>query len=155
MFWNSDKNEEDDQRIAQDVSNFVDELDNPKELYSYLRWFLVLNIVIWLLVSIFPNYFYYFFERFFDSNKFFAVLLGIPFGAGLFLAYLILRILVPDVEENKTLESDVMGSLGYQSAANKRYYVWLGAILAGIFNLILMIVLCNFLVANELYLFGN
>ncbi len=69
------------------------------------------------------------------------------------MAYIILRKVIPNVEANKTLDSDIMGSMGYKSAANKRYYVWTVAILAGVFNLFFLVIVCYLLTANGLYLF--
>lgn len=82
------------------------------------------------------------------------LMFSIPFGFGLYLAYTIFRIKMPDVEENKTLNSDFMGSMDYQTAANKRYYVWTASILAGVLNAILITIMCLTLDSKRLYIFS-
>ena len=152
MFWNRKKQEKQDEETAQTLIDFAEELNSPFVAYRLLWRFLLINIIIWLLVLLFPNFFVRLFEIL-GNGKLSMVLLGVPFGFGLYLAYIIFRIKIPDVEENKTLNSDLMGSLDYQTASNKRYFVWTLSILAGVLNIVFITIICFILDSKRLYLF--
>lgn len=153
MFWNNKKQEKQDEETAQTLIDFAETLNSSKQAFQILRRYLFLNIFIWAIVLIFPNLMVILFGIL-GSGKISIFFLGIPFGASLFLAYTFFRIKFPDVEANKTLDSDLMSSMNYQSSANKRFYVWTASILTGIFNTILFIVFAYILNQYGLYLFS-
>ncbi|HSK73854.1 MAG TPA: hypothetical protein VK892_19305 [Pyrinomonadaceae bacterium] len=83
------------------------------------------------------------------SDKLGISLLGFPFGFGLFIAYCLARLKFPDIEDNKNLESDMMASFSYQANSTKRWFIWLFSILAGVINVILL-VLVTLLLNNQI-----
>jgi hypothetical protein len=85
-------------------------------------------------VGLIPKVFETFVNVFAASNKVGMLLLGVPFGLGLYVAYSLCRLKFPDIETNKSLAGDVMGSFNYQASSAKRWYVWLFAILCGVLN---------------------
>jgi hypothetical protein len=77
------------------------------------------------------------------------LVLGIPFGFGLYLTYCIFRLRLPDIEDNTRLDSEVMASFAYQKESTKRWFVWLFSVLGGVVN-VLLLILANMYFADEL-----
>lgn len=146
MFWNHEKRERENEKIAADYSRIVEDLGNKRLLFRLLWICLAGNIVIWLCVFLIPNLVYKVFSSIFDlSDKIGISLLGIPFGFGLFFAYCLARLKFSGIEDNKNLESEMMASFNYQSHSTKRWFVWLFSILAGVINVALLVFITLFL----------
>jgi len=78
------------------------------------------------------------FQNVFDtSNKIGMLILGIPFGTGLWTVYCLLRLKFPDIEEQR-FGSEVLSTFSYQAHSNKRWLVWLGSITGGVLNLLVL-----------------
>ncbi len=152
MVWKRKTQEQKDDETAQAMVDFVEDMNSPHLLYQTLWRFSMFNLLIWLTVLIIPNYIVKVFSIL-GSGKISIFLLSFPFGFGLYLAYIFFRLKIPDVEENKSLNSDFMGSMDYQSSANRRYLVWTVSILCGILNLILLGVVSFGLDCYGLYFF--
>ena len=146
MFWETKKSEKENEKIAASYSQIVEDLGNRRFLFRFLWICLAGNIVIWLCVLLLPNLVYKVFSSIFDSSdKIAVILLGFPFGFGLFSAYCLARLKFSDIEDNKNLESEMMASFNYQSHSTKRWFVWLFSILIGIINVALLVLTTLFL----------
>lgn len=153
MFGN--RSEENDEAIAENLVDFSDALGYRYMAIRFVKIFLVLNGLIWLAAIIFPNFAIFLFERLGGiGGKVSMAMLIFPGIFGFTLFYSLIRLTLPDVEENKMLDSELMGSVNYQSSASRRYLVWIGAILGGFFNSMLLGIMCLFLNNNGLYLFS-
>jgi hypothetical protein len=137
MFWNTKNSEKADDETAAKVVQIVEDLGNPWVLYRFLFVGIAGNVIIWLAVLIFPNSIYRVFGNII-SDKIGMIILGVPLSFGLFTAYCLLRLKFPDIEDNKNLDSKMMASFNYQTDSTKRWFVWLFSILAGILNVILL-----------------
>lgn len=146
MFWNHEKRERENEKIAAGYSRIVEDLGNRRLLFRFLWICLSGNILVWLCVFFIPNLVYKFSSLVFGlSDKIGWILLGFPFGFGLFSAYCLARLKFSDIEDNKNLESEMMASFNYQSHSTKRWFVWLFSILIGIINVALLVLTTLFL----------
>lgn len=139
MFGQSGKDEKRDESFDRSITEMVEALAHKPALFRFLRNFVVLNTIIWL-VSLF---FYervnrYYFQVFDSSNEAGIGILLVPFLLGAFITYALCRLKFPDIEDNK-LQSEMMASYSYQAHSTKRWYVWLFSILGGVFNAVLIV----------------
>ncbi len=146
MFSPTKKSEKRDQEIAEHHSQIIEDLGNRKLLFQFLWICIAGNAVVWLFVFLMPNFVFDISSRILDAgNKLAAILLGIPFGFGLFTAYCLARLKFSDIEDNKNLESEMMASFNYQAHSTKRWFVWLFSILVGVGNVALLALTTIFL----------
>lgn len=146
MFWGSEKREKENEKIAANYSQIAEDLGDKSFLFPFLWICIIGNIAVWLSVFLMPNLVYEGFSLVFGlSDKLGISLLGFPFGFGLFTAYCVARLKFPDVEDNKNLESEIMASFSYQANSTKRWFIWLFSILAGITNVILLVLVTLYL----------
>ena len=146
MFWNHKKRERENEKLAANHSQIIEDLADRRLLLRFLWICLAGNIIIWLCVFLIPNPVYKFSSLIFGlSDKIGWLLLGIPFGFGLFSAYCLARLKFSDIEDNKNLESGMMASFNYQSHSTKRWFVWLFSILIGVINVALLVLTTLFL----------
>ena len=116
MFWETKKSEREDEKIAENYSQIVEDLGDRRLLFRFLWICIIGNVILWLTVILIPNLVYEVSSRIFDtSNKLAALLLGIPFGLGLFTAYCLARLKFSDIEDNKNLDSEMMASFNYEA----------------------------------------
>jgi hypothetical protein len=123
-----------DRSIDEDLSRAIEMLDDRRTLVKFLTIGIAANILLWLLVVLVPQIAEWFVTIFSLNNKLGMLLLGVPFGIGLYVTYAACRIKFPDIENNKNLEGDVMASFNYQAHSTKRWFVWLFATLCGVLN---------------------
>jgi hypothetical protein len=122
MFWNTKRQDKRDERAAQALVDLADDLSIPAKASGILRSFLSLNLLIWLIVLLLPNFVFSFFERLGGfGGKISLAMLVIPGIAAFFLIYAMIRLEIPDVDDNKTLSSELLGSLDYRASADKRF----------------------------------
>ena len=146
MFSGTKKSEKEDEKIAENFSRIVEDLGNRQLLFRFLWICIIGNVILWLTVFLIPNVVYEVSGRIFDTgNKLAALLLGIPFGFGLFTAYSLARLKFSDIEDNKNLDSEMMASFNYQAHSTKRWFVWLFSILVGVGNVALLVLTTLFL----------
>lgn len=140
MFWETKKSEKENEKIAADYSQIAEDLGDRRLLFRFLWICLTGNIIIWLCVFLIPNLVYKFSSLIFGlSDKIGMSLLGVPFGFGLFFAYCLARLKFPDVEDDNNLESEMMSSFNYQTRSTKRWFIWLFSILAGVTNVVFLV----------------
>jgi hypothetical protein len=65
--------------------------------------------------------------------------IGFLFGIGFFFAYGLLRWKFPDIEASK-MNDGPMSSFNYHAHSQKRWLVWLFATIAGVVNLLLLMI---------------
>ena len=147
MFWKTRKSERDGEETAAAIAQITEDLGDPVLLYRFLLVCLAGNSIIWLAVLLFPNLVYRFIGPI-ANDRIGMIILGVPLGLGLFAAYCLLRIIFPDVEDNKNLASEMMASFTYQADSTRRWYIWLFSIVAGLANVALLIL-------ADLYLSGQ
>lgn len=136
----SSDSRKDDMIIAEAQRRGAESLSDRQCLGWFIRLSVAANIIMWLSVLIFPQFILEIVLLVFEfSNKFMMLLLGIPFGIGLWLAYGICLWIFPDVEDEKELDSDVMASYGYQENSRRRWIVWLISSAFGFINLAMLI----------------
>lgn len=137
MFWKTD--EEEDDRIAENLNRGIESLANRQTLFYFLTFCAVSNSIIWLCVILFSEWISDIFLRIADVNeKLSAIILGIPFGLGMFFVYSLFRLKFPDLED-RNAESDVMGSYNYSNHSTKRWHIWLVSIGGGVINVLLLV----------------
>ncbi|HUF04546.1 MAG TPA: hypothetical protein VMM38_10260 [Aridibacter sp.] len=132
MFGNSEKQ---DEKVGEGVVAFTELLSDTRFLYRTIQIFGVLNITLWIIAVLFADRVIGLVDllgRFGDKPR--LVPFVIPFFAGWVLVYSLARLQSPDLEDRKLLDSDVMGSIAYNSEANRRFFTWIVAILAGVLN---------------------
>ena len=140
MFWESKKQEKENEQLAANHSQIVQDLGDKQILFRFLWICLTGNIIIWLCVFLIPNLVYKFSSLVFGlSDKIGVALLGFPFGFGLFFAYCLARLKFPDVEDDNNLESEMMSSFNYQTRSTKRWFIWLFSILVGVTNVVFLV----------------
>lgn len=134
MFGRSEKR---DEKTAERVVDFSEALSDTALLYRTITVLLAVNLAIWIVAIFVPDYFLLLIgllERLGDKARF--IPFSVPFGTGLWLAYSLARLRSPDLEDRKLLDSELMGTIAYNSEANRRYITWLVAIVAGVFNVL-------------------
>lgn len=147
MFWESEKQQIKDEETAAKHTELVELLGNRATLVRFLWLCLGLNTIIWIAIFIVPQEIFSIFASVIEVNdKLAAIVLGIPFGLGVYSAYCVMRLKFPDVEENKNLQAEVLATFAYQTSSSKRYFIWIAAIVAGILNAFLMVLFNLFLV---------
>ncbi len=131
------KSERDDEIIAERMNRFVADVADRTYLKRSLAVFLVLNVLLWAGVVLIAIYQSWILIRLFsrDQGKGMVILLGIPFGLGLYITYLFLRMLIPDVED-VDIDSDFMSGYNYSRNSQRRWYVWIGAVVGGVVNVL-------------------
>ena len=147
--------DQEDERIGAGLIAVVESLDSVRVLYRTIKILVIVNLAIWTLGIFFSDYLIElvdFFGRFGDKLKLAPFVL--PFFTGMWLAYAIARLRSPDLEDRKLLESEFMGSVAYNSEANRRFITWIAAILAGVFNAILFMLAVNATSSGGLNLLG-
>ncbi len=131
MFWKAN----DDSFINQKLSLAVEALENGATLKRFLLICIVGNISVWLFATIFANFANERFMSVFNvSNKVGAMILGVPFGFAMWITYSLCRLKMPNLEDNKALNSEMMSSFTYQRDSTRRWTVWLFAIIVGVLN---------------------
>ena len=153
MFWESKKDQIRNEKFDQNLTRFVEDLGDVSRLRKVLYFTLIFHVISWLFVLLFSNIGVFLVDKFggFTAKPVFFAL-SIPFFLGFASVYSIFRLKFPDMEENKHLNSDLMASLAYQNNSNKRWLLWLCAILAGLFNVALLIIVSLILANKGLYL---
>lgn len=154
MFWETKKQAKINEDFDQSISQFVEEMADNR----VRRGFLILSGIVlstgWLFVFLFSNLAVLLSEKFGGfTSKPVVIVLFVPFLAGFVFAYSVFRLKFPDMEDNKLLESDLMASLDYQNNSNKRWFLWIFSILAGLINVVLLILVSSVLNNNGLFLF--
>ena len=130
-----------DSRAAENLTRGIEAMSDRRTLRLYTAILAGLNILIWAAVLLVPHDVRDAFDRVAGLNqKISVVVLGLVLGIGLFLAYSLLRLKFPDVED-QNLEADVMATYSYQSHSTFRWRVWLASTIFGVVNLLLMIVI--------------
>ncbi|HKP71077.1 MAG TPA: hypothetical protein VJV05_17450 [Pyrinomonadaceae bacterium] len=100
---------------------------------------LALTVLCWSAVLFFPAAVREGFETVFAvSNKLSIAFLGLVFGMGMFLAYTAFRIRYPDIED-QSLDSELMGTLSFQSRSARRFRVWVVSTAVGSVNLLFLV----------------
>lgn len=135
IFGPSKKSERRDEEMAATLVDVTEALGYESVRRTFFRRFLFLNLAVWAIAGIFSGWLYQLFTEVLsltDTPGIIAV--GTPFVLGFYAAYAFLRIRVPDVEDNKQLESDMMSTYQYNADSTRRWYVWIGAILFGLLN---------------------
>lgn len=130
-----------DDAVFVHVSQGLEALSSPATLLKWIYILAACNTVLLLGVLFFPVKIYIFFrDSFAASDKMTMVLLGVPFGVGMWLVYSLLRLKYPDIEE-QNLDNEVLATFAYQAHSNKRWFVWLGSIIGGIMNVLILTIL--------------
>jgi hypothetical protein len=138
MFWETEKEERQNEDFDKVVSGLVGNLSDKIFLYRFLWISIALDLLIWLCVVIFHEAVGEAYARVFNlSGKIGIVVLGFPLMFGFFISYSLCRLKFPDIEEND-LQSEMMASYNYQRHSLKRWYIWLFSILGGILNVVLL-----------------
>ncbi|MDH3494852.1 MAG: hypothetical protein OEM82_14955 [Acidobacteriota bacterium] len=152
MFWNSKREERRDDRAAQAMVDFSDDVKSAAvRWYVFVQYGLALT-VIWIVVLLIPKLISAYLS-FAMGSKLLLMPVAIVFGLSMYLAYAVAAQLTPNLEENKTLDNNVFESDVYQESANRRIKVWMAAILFGVANTGAMILAALLLDAYGLYLF--
>ncbi len=142
------RHEKRDEEFAAIWNGAVDAMSDRRTLWRFLGILATANSVIWLSVIIFPRNVSNAWSKVTDVNdKFGALVVAIIFGIGLWLTYSILRLRIPDVED-QTLDAEIFGSVTYHARANKRFFVWLFSTVGGVVNVLGIVIV-------ELALSGN
>lgn len=140
MFWETKKSEKENEALDRDLTEIIEGLESRRTLLRFLAVWLTVDVFVWLAVLAAPHQIYQGFGLVYGlSDKLGLSTLGLPFAGGLFAAYCLLRLKFPDVEENKNLDSEMMASFRYQEHSTKRWFIWMGAILCGVLNVLLLI----------------
>lgn len=126
-------------RAAGRMVDIVDSLSDRRTLLRFLAICLAMNLIIWIIAIVFADGVYAAMSRIFP-DKIGMLILGIPWGAGMYATYCILRLRSPTIEDSKHLDSDLMASFAYQSASTKRWFVWLFAVIGGMVNVLLLVI---------------
>lgn len=130
---------DDDREIADNLNRGVEALADRKTLHRSILVFGIFNLILWLSVLIFPAAVRSAFDTVYNVNsKIAIVVLGIPFGLGLYFTYSLFRLKFADIED-QNIESAPMGSFNYHSHSQKRWLVWVFSVLGGVLNLLLLI----------------
>jgi len=136
-----DKLEKKDDGPAADYVNLlVEQMADRTKLYRALIIFGGLNLLIWLGILVFPSDVSVAFAKVNDLDpKMGFIVIAFIFGIGLFFSYGAIKLIFPDVEDVR-LERTPMASFGYGEQAQKRWMVWLFAVIGGVLNLLWMII---------------
>jgi len=112
----SSESAKEDERIAANVAQIVENFGDKRLVLSFF-WICLAGIaVIWLSALGIPNLVHEGFGLVFAlCDKPGIAVLGLPFGFGLCTTYCLCRLRFPDIEDHKDLGSDLMASFHYQS----------------------------------------
>lgn len=129
------------------LSDFGHGLDDRRRAIRSAVLFGGVNAMLWIIAFLFPSTLYdYFLMIAAVSNKLTALVLGMPFGAGMFLAYSLLRLGYRRVED-QSFEGAPMASFEFNRRSAQRWTVWVLAATGGAVNATL-IALAVFLLAG-------
>ena len=140
------------ENFEKNLTRFVEDMGDSSWLWKVLYFTVIFHILSWIFVIFFSKIEVFRANRLGGlTSKPVFISLSIPFFLSFALAYSIFRLKFPDMEENKTLDSDLMSSLEYQNNSNKRWILWMFSILAGLFNVALLIIVSIILENYSLY----
>ena len=123
---------------ADNLIEMVEALADRRFLNRFLLLCVSLNVVCWLVTILFADWVFEAMSRILP-DKIGALLLGVPFGLGMYITYMLIRIKTPDIEDNRQLDSEMMASFSYQAHSTKRWFVWMFAVIGGVLNVLLLI----------------
>ncbi|MEQ1764492.1 MAG: hypothetical protein ABL984_15285 [Pyrinomonadaceae bacterium] len=135
IFGPTRKSERQDEETAATLIDVTEALGIESIRRRFFLRFALANLVVWVLVGAFAGWLYYLFTEVFsltDTPGLIAVL--VPFVIGFYGAYSFLRIRMPNVEDNKHLESEMLSTYHYNADSTKRWFVWVGAVTFGLLN---------------------
>ena len=133
---------------ASDMVEIVASLSDRRALMRFLRLCLWINLIVWVVAIVFAAPVYRVMSAVLTS-KLGVIVLAVPFGFGMFLAYCLFRLKFPAIEDNRMLQSELMGSLSYERESSRHRLVWLFSVAGGVLNVLLLIV-TNLYFAGEL-----
>lgn len=123
---------------ASNMIEIVEALGYRQNIFRLLTFSAMVNLLIWVVAILFADRVYTVMS-YVVPDKIAAIVLGIPFAAGMFMAYCLFRLKMPTIEDNKHLDSDMMASFAYQSDSTKRWLVWIVSVVAGVVNVAILI----------------
>ena len=129
--------EKKDDRYSSWISRGMDALDDRPTLKRFFYVLLVLEGAYWSLVLFLPLEVFRFFE-FLDewSNKGIVIVVGIVFGTGLYIAYVLFRFKFPNLEDTPPEGGPVIGAYTQQAGNERKFRVWIASVVVGILNLL-------------------
>jgi len=135
------RQEQRDEEFAALLTSAVDALSHRRTLWTYLAILGSANAIIWLSVIVFPRDVMGGWFTVTDlDHRFGAVLIAILFGIGMWFTYSLFRLKFPDLE-NPKFQHEVLSSFNYSMHTTKRWRVWLFAVIGGVLNVLLLVIL--------------
>jgi len=127
------------------VSRGMNAMDDRPTLKLFFYVLLGLEFTYWLLVLIFPGHVLSVFDFISEwSDKGIAILIGMVFGTGLWLAYILFRFRIPDLEDHDRDEGPVISSYTQNLSRERLFRVWIVAVIAGFLNVLLLMLIASF-----------
>lgn len=150
--FESKKDKEIDFQIGEDLSAINESTSTIGGRLKFFKFMGISLLVPWAFVLVFPNWIYDFYGTW-GVGKISGIPIAIVFFGSVLFAYALIQHFVADIDENKLLESEIMQTASYQQSSNRRYFAWIGSVLAGFLHIVLLTSVCSTLVTYNLYLF--
>lgn len=144
----SKKSEREDAEAAENLIAVTEAMSDRRVLKRFLSICVAANLILWVVSTGLADWVYFLVSPVI-TDKIGVLLLGVPLALGMYITYSLFRLKLPDIEDNKQLDSDMMASFVYQADSTKRWFVWLFSALGGVLNTLLLI-LSNVFFAGEL-----
>jgi hypothetical protein len=136
MFW---KDEEEESKLSKWFFGQIEGRAPNYTLKQFLSLCLIVNIAIWFVVLVFPNYVYSAVNyATMVSDKLLWVIIGIPLWFSAWFVYCLFRLKFPDIDE-ETLDSEIMSSYSFQNNSTKHWKIWIASITFGVVNAALLV----------------
>jgi hypothetical protein len=133
-----------DERYWRWVSRGMNAMDDRPTLRLFFYVLLALEFGYWLLVLTSPKYVLYVFNFLSEwSDKGIAIVIGLVFGTGLWLAYILFRFRIPDLENHDRDEGPVLSSYAQSLSRERLFRVWVIAVVAGLLNVLLLVLVAS------------
>ncbi|MBX3291265.1 MAG: hypothetical protein KF881_00050 [Acidobacteria bacterium] len=119
------------------VSRGMNALDDRSVLKRFFFLLLGFEFLFWVFVLAFPNDViegFTILEQWSDRGVLLVV--GIVFGTGLYISYVLFRFRFPDLESPKLDDGPVIGAYSKQEGNERKFRVWVISVVAGVFNVL-------------------
>ena len=141
--------EEKEERYWAWFSRGLDAMDDRPTLKTLFFILMGINSFYWILVLVFPFKVMEAFDLISEfSDKGVMLAVGVVFGTGLWITYILFRFKFPDLESPPTPTGAVMSSYSHQNLLERRFRIWLASVIGGVVNFFALFIV-------ELFRLGN
>ena len=108
-----------------------------------------MNLSYWIFVFVFPFAVLNAFDLISElSDKAVMLAVGVVFGTGLWITYILFRFKFPDLENPQLPSGAIMSAYSHQNLLERRFRIWLVSVIGGVVNFFALFIV-------ELFRLGN